>query len=171
MDETVKSLHHNDQSPLALGLKAALLRRLGRPAEAATAIDELRHVDPLDFQSRNELILLARAADEAQSVAGHEAELRDLMRDEVENYLELAVDYGNAGLWEEAIEVLDRCIRQQADAASCYPMLLYFRAFYSERAGHDEVAQEYYRLAAKRLPSGVFPTGRKSWPCCSGLWK
>ena len=157
LDETDHSLHHNSQSLLALGLKGALLRRLGRHAEAIPVIDALRQVDPLDFMARNELVLLARASNDAQSADRHETELRDLMRDEVENYLELAVDYGNAGLWEEAIEVLDRRIRQAADAASSYPMLLYFRAYYSERAGHDEVAQEYYRLAAGAPAEQCFP--------------
>lgn len=69
----------------------------------------------------------------AQSLAGGKSRAQNIlydlkikMRNEVQSYLELAADYGNAGFLDEAIEVLLRAveIKKRASQHLSYALLL-----------------------------------------------
>jgi tetratricopeptide (TPR) repeat protein len=79
------------------------------------------------------------------------------MRGQVESYLELAVDYGNCGLWDEAIEVLSRPIENKMDFAGTYPMVYYYLGYFHQQKGDSDRASEYFSLAAKMPPDYCFP--------------
>jgi tetratricopeptide (TPR) repeat protein len=79
------------------------------------------------------------------------------MRDEVSSYLELAVDYGSFGAWDEAISVLDRLIRSGNERARSYPLLYYYAAYASQKKGASADAARYFDLAAKMPPDSCFP--------------
>ena len=161
-----RALATNAMSTKALDLKATLLRKLRRLDEAAEVASRVRAIDPLDFWARNELCF-------APSFDGDMAllELRFLMRDDVQSYLELAADYGNCGLWQEAARVLDDYVTPADDPKQVYPMVHYYLAYYLERGARRR----------RRRSTGGWPprcrrttASRSGWsrsPCWSGRWK
>ncbi|MBI5380308.1 MAG: DUF5107 domain-containing protein [Opitutae bacterium] len=92
------SLDTNRQNNKARVLKAAALRRLGRNAEAAATLDALCAVDPLDHWARYEQALLT----------GDAQRFLALSRNDAQTILDLVFDYADAGLFAEAIKLLDQ---------------------------------------------------------------
>ena len=157
LDHVDRSLTTNSLDLKALNLKAALLRKAGRAEEALKLAFQTADGDLLDFWSRNEIYLsqmeLKRPAEAAETLAA----LRKLMRGEVNSYLELAVDYGNFGAWDEALDVVTRLIKPENRSASTYPLLYYYAAYASQRKGADDDAARYFKLAAEMPPDYGFP--------------
>jgi len=79
------------------------------------------------------------------------------MRDEVHSYLELAVDYGNSGAWDEAIDVVERLIQSEDARWSTYPLLYYYAGYASQQKKAEEDAARYYQQARKMPPDYGFP--------------
>jgi tetratricopeptide (TPR) repeat protein len=139
----------------ALGLKAALLRRLGRTREAVVAAGDMRREDPLDLWSASELSLAEQRMAGAAS-AGEAFRLPDsLSRDSDANALELASDYGNCGLFEEACRILEP--RTSRLKPPVNPLLDFALGFYLGKTGNREAALRALKLAAARAPDYVFP--------------
>ena len=140
-----KGLVKNAHNIKARGLKAYVLRKLGRTADAEAMIGESLKVDPFDYVSRLELARLAGAgADCGAAGAGTDCsaagagagedcggilkEVRRLARNFHENFLMIARDYAEYGAYAEAIDVLDLCTEE-------WPMLRYYKAYYQELMG------------------------------------
>jgi tetratricopeptide (TPR) repeat protein len=121
-------------SSAALALKAAILRRTGRHEDLAKSAG-------------------GRAAEAAKQLET----LKVRMRGEVQSYLEMAVEYGNWGLWDEAITVLKGFVGNSAKTAKIDPMVFYYLAYFSERQGTTQEASRYYRDAAHTPPDYCFP--------------
>jgi len=128
-----RSLVRNYHSPVARHLKAALLRKLGRPAEAF--IRESLGLDPFNFGC-----LFESGTDEFVA----------LMRGSLNNYLELSLDYAQAGLYEEADRVLGQC-------PAVSPLVSYYRGWFASRAGHAVAALGFYKAAAGQDAAWCFP--------------
>ena len=161
---TAEALGHVDRSLAtnaldleALNLKAALLRRSGRAEEALKLASRTASGDLLDFWSRNEVYLAQRATSRTDEAGETLAALRKLMRDEVSSYLELAVDYGSFGAWDEALGVLDRLIRSGNERASSYPLLYYYAGYASLKKGASADAARYFKRAAEMPADYGFP--------------
>ncbi|MBS1601335.1 MAG: DUF5107 domain-containing protein [Bacteroidetes bacterium] len=133
LDLVERSLVRNYHSPVARHLKAALLRKLGRPAEAF--IRESLAIDPFNFGCLFEL--------------GTE-EFVPLMRGSLNNYLELSLDYAQAGLFEEADKVLGNC-------PAVSPLVSYYRGWFASLAGHAAAALGFYKAAAVQDATYCFP--------------
>lgn len=116
-----KGLVKNWHNVKARGLKAYLLRKLGREEQARTWIGESLAVDPFDYLSRLEL---ARLGD-----GGREA-VKALARDFHETWLRVARDYAEFGAYEEAVDTLELCEKP-------WPMLYYYKAYYQGKLGLD----------------------------------
>jgi tetratricopeptide (TPR) repeat protein len=151
------SLDTNRGNPKALGLKAALLRRAGRTAEAAEVVGAARSADPLDFFAANEFYLLRNTGGLHEDVGQAYKNVLDLMRDSPANYLELAADYAGAGFWDNAAAVLSRLIGRKVKGASDYPLLYYYLAYASEQLGEKAKAQDVLGAAALMPPDYGFP--------------
>lgn len=151
------SLSLNALNTKALNFKSSLLRKLGRTQEAEKIARMVLGFDPLDFWAGNELYL-------AMSLSGNREEARETrsslevkMRDAAQSYLELAVDYGNRGLVDEAVEVLSRLVEADRGESSSHPMLYYYLGYYLEKKGDKKKAQDYYRLASRMPADYCFP--------------
>jgi tetratricopeptide (TPR) repeat protein len=137
----------------ALDLRACVLRHLGRSEDAKAQAAAALAIDPLDFWAMNE-VRLAGGADES---AKH-------MRGEVQSYLELATDYANAGLDRDAMDVLARLDIESNPNGSRYPMLYYYLAWLSEKAGAADMGTQYRRRAAEMPSAFCFPFRLESLP-------
>jgi len=152
-----RSLSTNTNNTKASNLKSAVLRKLGRFKEAAEVTSAVLHSDPLDFWAAYELHLAKSAKGLENQAIKTLNTLKTKMRDKVQSYLELAVDYGNCGLWDEAIEVLSHLDTSDGKDGSYYPMLYYYLGFFWEKKGESEKASNYYKLAAKMPTDYCFP--------------
>ena len=150
-----KGLVKNAHNIKARGLKAAILRLLGRKEEALAWAEENLKVDPFDFLSRFEKIFLTYEGEGCVRCAVRESEaphdeLVALMRDFHENFLMVARDYAESGFYKEALAVLDSCSREN-------PMLYYYRGFYLEKLGKEQDAAAAFAKAEQADPSWCFP--------------
>lgn len=151
------SLTTNTLNTRALNLKAAVLRKMSRFEDALLQSTRVLAIDCLDPFAMNELHL-------TQSALGLKPQARkqlDLLdaktRHDEQLLIELAVDYGNAGMWEEAIAVLSR--RQMPDSKDMTqsPMMYYYLGFFHQSKAQPEEARKYYSLAAQMPTDYCFP--------------
>lgn len=119
-----RALVKNAHNIKARGLKVYILRKLGKTEEAVKWVEENLMLDPFDFVSGNEEILL-RDCD-----SGLRDALNRRMRYFHENYLMAARDYAEFGAYEEAVAMLDEC---REKFSGKHPMLSYYKAYYIAR--------------------------------------
>ncbi|MEG6590246.1 tetratricopeptide repeat protein, partial [Paenibacillus barengoltzii] len=91
----------------------------------------------------------AAAADEVL------AELQRLMRGDAHNVLQLAADYLGFGLYDEAVQVMQRIAPDTETPA--YPMLHYTLAYAYERTGQVELAARHRQAGAAAPANYCFP--------------
>src|SRR5690606_37281134 len=69
-------------------------------------------------------------------------------------YMEYALDYQAAGMYPEALQLLQTGIDQQTQV---YPLAWYFMAAIAWEAGDSAAAQRYWKAAALAVPDYCFP--------------
>lgn len=151
-----RSLIRNARNYKARQLKTAVLRKLGRLAEARAAAEETLRLDVADFAARYELYAIRKAAGEADQAEEALRELMRLTRGDAHNHLALASDYADCGLYEEAAEVIS-LVAGGGEERAVYPMLHYALGYLYGKLGRSE--QEARHLEAGRLasPDYCFP--------------
>jgi len=145
LDQIKESLATNNRNNSALNLNVSVLRRLAMYDEARAVLCHADN-DPLDFRAGNEKVLLANQKGDA-------ADLMDLnrkMRDDEQNYLELAIDYLNDGFTDEARDVLSRLSGES-------PMINYYLGYIQDGKGNREEASRCFRKASSLSIESVFP--------------
>ena len=133
-DRLREAIVFNGNNLTARCMYASLLRRAGRKAEASAQVAYVLGVDPLNAYAMHESLLL-----------GGRDSFHALMRDEAESYLELAIQYWNNGLAEEAVKVL-----KDIDSRVVYPTVKMWLGFIAS-SSDETLARNYYdeALAAK----------------------
>lgn len=160
LEHVERSLVTNALNMKARNLKTAVLRKLGRYTEAASFACETVGLDPLDMGSRNEVILQSRDQGKAKVAQGQLQELVNMMHvsdpfSETQAYFDLAFDYANAGLWEEASDVLSRQI--VGGSAAVFPMILYALGYFVYQMGEDKKALKLFQRASSMPTDYCFP--------------
>jgi tetratricopeptide (TPR) repeat protein len=157
LEHLVESTSSNAQNASAMNLEAAVLRHLGRFDSAAGLSASVLASDPLDFWAGNEAYLAHLSQQHANGELKELASLKTKMRDNPQSYLDLAVNYGNSGLWDEAIDVLLRLADPNNSHAVMSPIIYYYFGYYSEMKRDSATATKYYRLASRLPPDYCFP--------------
>ena len=153
LDHLERALAVNNYSSKARTLKAAILRRGGQFDSAEElAADSIAH-DPHDYGARYELTLAALARGENTLASERLGEMKDLLRGDVQTYLDLAYDYANAGLYEEAFGLLEI----PAGTGPLYPLAAYTLGWLAQKLSRPEVANEWNAKAAQASPDYCFP--------------
>ena len=161
LEQIDRSLSMNALNTKAMNVKAVILRKLGKFKEARQLALKVSTMDPLDFMAINELYLAQKGLDlkrARKTLAGLEAK----MGDQVESYLELATDYGNCGLWDDAIGILRRPVDNRPGFAGTYPMIYYYLGYFYQQQGDQARAEKHFSLAAKMPTDYCFPFRRES---------
>lgn len=145
LEHVDEALVVNAQNVKALNLKTAILRRLGELEKAKEVNALVNAIDPLDYRALNEFVEIQKAY--ANDIAGKQLEmsLDKRLNGNEQLYLELATDYGNAGFYREAIEVLKRLTDSEN------PLIYYYLAYYSHLLG-DEAVSAFFLVQASTLP-------------------
>lgn len=129
----VRNWHHHK----ARQLKVSILRHLGRKEEALDLIAESLKIDRFNMGCRFEQYLLT-GDDHVLK------EMQRLMRGAAHVYIEYALDFAQAGLYDEAINLLGGYAATQGEV---YPMVHYALGYCHSRKGDTVKALEYYKKA------------------------
>ena len=143
-----RSLVKNSHNIKARGLRAYLLRKLGDAGVAGRWIEENLELEPFDFVSLNEKVLLG--LDDGAELDGKTRGFR-------ENYLGAARAYAEMGGYDEASDLLARC-------GDDYPMLRYYRAYYEDKLGKQDEAKKLLELAEASPTDYCFPNNLEDIP-------
>ena len=147
------SLIGNYHNHKARDLLASVHRRLGHKDKALELCRLTRSMDAGDWGACYETAVI-ETSDEAVN------NFKKLMRGSDNNYIELSLDYSVAGLYEDALEILDILLRSRS-TEDCSPLVRYHRAWILQRLGSGE-SEEAYIKAASVSPDGCFPSKLES---------
>ena len=142
--EIDKSLIRNWHNHRARFLKTAILRKLGRDADALLLIDESIKLDLFNFGSYFEKYLLSNSSLALE-------EMYTLMHDEIHNYEIVALDYIASGLYDDAIRLLDLGILM----CKTTPITYYYKGWALYLSNKD--SKRSFELAASHSPEYCFP--------------
>lgn len=152
-----KSLELNGKNVKAIALKASVLRRQGQFEKAECVAKELLKLHPLNYRAMNEIALCQSASSKKGLAVETTENLAKTMRDVAQSYLTLAVDYGQCGMYDEAIDVLSRAAKRNKKGVSSFPLVFYYIGYYNQIKGDLEKANMNYRMAAKMPSDYGFP--------------
>jgi tetratricopeptide (TPR) repeat protein len=136
LDHLDRSLRAETDNLNARNLRAVVLQRLGRRADAEMCIEATRQLDPLDNWSR-------------YLAAG-------LIPRDGQQRLDMGLDLLRCGLLKDALAVLSVTSAGLNDGSSA--MLLYALAHVLVLLGRGEDSQRTYQLAAREVAAYVFPS-------------
>lgn len=140
------SITTNMDNMRAQNLKSYVLRKLGKNAEARSLIRVNIDTCKINHMALNELYIL-------QNDKADLDELNRLMRNDVQDYLELSTEYLQAGAYQEAFDVLAR-LEQKGNQ---FPMLYYAMGYNSELMNNKDKALSYYKKAATMPSDYCYP--------------
>jgi tetratricopeptide (TPR) repeat protein len=139
LDLLRRALFRNWTHHKARHLRVAILRRLGRHEDALHESEIALDLDRLEYGALWERFLLRGDADFAQTTRG-----------DLHTYIELALDYAHAALFDEAVDLLNR-------APQDAPLVHYYRGWVHTLAGDEERALASFEQAAATAPQPTFP--------------
>ncbi len=154
IDHLDRSLVTNTHNNKARALKAAVLRRQGDTETALQIVRESLEIDPLDQWTHSEKAILT----------GNNEDLERVLRGDVQNYLDLALDYANAGLYEEASDILSPLPWEvpsghdkEPGVRAASPMVYYALGFFAAQMGDSVAAEDWFKKGAAQPPDYCFP--------------
>lgn len=142
-----KALTKNWHNHKARHLKIILLRKMGKVDEALQLIDDSLSIDKFNFGALYEKYILDR---KPKSLFV----FKERIRDYAHNFIEYSIDYAQAGLYAEAIQLLQVHLDGKDKV---YPMLPYFMGWYYEQSGNITKVKEFYEMAQKLPSDYCFP--------------
>lgn len=162
-----KSLIRNYHSNTTRHLKAVLLRRKNVLAECISLCGESIRIDAFNFGCLYEKIAAEKLlhADQSTDNSGLKSsdsldELFQLMRYAENNFLELALQYAHAGLYEDAIVLLSTYLARFPDLKDTHTstrLVKYYLGWLHQQNGNGEEALKSYKEAAGHNNAIIFP--------------
>ena len=152
-----RSLYRNWLNHKGRQLKVSFLRKTGDYTRAMALINESLSMDRFNMGCRFEAYLIKKRLGELEEAAAVKEEMKTLMRGAVHSYMEYAIDYASAGMYDEALQLLSFVMEGAEDAEDTYPMIYYALGYFSSKAGKKEDASAYYQKAEQMCPDYCFP--------------
>jgi len=150
LKEIERSLSFNNSNLRAYCLKSAILRMEDNFDEARKNAFYVLSLDPLNPLAQNELYRASGNKDEL-------IELQQLLRDQPEAYLELAVAYVNAGLFDDAKDVLDLTVESKNKKLASYPTVYFYMGYIYDNLKLKEEAAKSFDIANNLSTDYCFP--------------
>lgn len=149
--ETIdRALIRNWHNHKARHLKVSLLRKIGKVEDAQKLIAESLQIDGFNFAILFEKYLLNKKSDKELSA------FKELIRRNIHNYIEFSLDYAYAGLFGEAIQLIDIGIEEQ-NGRAVYPLAFYYKAWFQMKTTDTTVATDTLNSALELCPDYCFP--------------
>jgi len=152
-----RSIATNSNNIKAFNLKSAILRNMGKPEPALEISTRMMNYDPLDMWSMYENYLAYRALARNEESQRTLNIIKSRIRDYIQTYLELSLDYANAGLWTEAIDILSDPDLAIKDPDNSYPMKYYYLGYFWNQKGNHEKSLYYMNQARAMPPDYCYP--------------
>ena len=146
LDETRKSLNRNWHNHDARALRALLLYETGKKDDSSVLCDESLAMDPFNYGCLYVKYLLSKSKEDREI-------LITLLRDESNNYDELAIRFMESGHYDIGVNVLEMAEERGADSL----MTLYYKAYALYLGNKTAAADEIWKKAAEMSPVGCFP--------------
>lgn len=153
LEEVSNSMLKNWHGHTARHLKVAILRHLNRKEEALKLIEESLQIDQFNVGCLFEKYLIEKSFDKNLAKETF-TRFTTLLRQNVHTYLEYATDYLEAGLFQEAADLLSVHLSESKEA---YPMIYYFMAFTYENLGDNAQKTRFLEKAQQANSEYVFP--------------
>ena len=147
LEQVETSLRTNTENLKARALRAGLLRRLGRTAEAHAVIQESLALDPLDFRMQAEQFLLTRSEEDF-------VVLVKALEGDVQTLLDVAFDLAWSGAQEDAALLLEACAKAERWD---HPMLWFTLAWLAATPAQQAKAAEFIAKGEAAPPRYCFP--------------
>ena len=147
LDHIEQSLIRNGHNHKARQLKASILRKKGRKEDAFNWIEASLEIDQFNVGILLEKYLLTRFIEQKRDI-------EELLQGNPHSYLEYALDFAAAGLYHEAIELLQLSVET---VQSVYPLIFYAWGYFLFLLGEEEKANELYEKAFRLSPDKCFP--------------
>lgn len=147
------SLAANPSSVRGLELRAALERHLRGREDHTFTLQKLAGLDPLNPVAAHQRVLVKPNDRDAVEA------MLELLRDDPENWIELAHAYQDAGLWAESIDVLRMGLRLAPKALASAPLVHYTLAIGLSAVGDTTATREALTHAASAPEDYCFPHG------------
>jgi tetratricopeptide (TPR) repeat protein len=138
LDYIDRTLNRNGRHHKARHLKIGLLRRTGQVDAARAESTRSLMADPMEYGTLWERFLL-----------DGDLAFEKIIRKKITTYVELALDYAHAGLFDEAIKLLEQ-VRSD-------PMAAYTLGWVLSQSGQDQAAVEAFRHASSLPSDYCFP--------------
>lgn len=155
MDHLQKALDRNAQNSKAWALAAIVLRKTGQHGRALEMCKDALEKDEFNLPLYFEQYKNFQATGNAAAAGNSLDRLKILARGDVQNYIEYALDYEAAGLYEEAIEFLQ--LYTNGNGVADYPMAWYYMGWWHHLAGNESGVQACLEKGAKADPGLCFP--------------
>ena len=149
-----KSLIKNYHSHTARHLKILLLRKLGETEKAMQCAADALIIDPFNYGCRFEKYLLLLTNGDAKDAALALKKLTQLMRNEANTYIEYALDYAQAGQYDNAILLLQIYCGLVKDVA---PMVRYHQCNFAANNNKPTQAMAFAIQAMECSTNYCFP--------------
>jgi tetratricopeptide (TPR) repeat protein len=143
LDKVERSLIRNWHNHKARQLKSSILRKLGRHEDALRWIEDSLKVDRFNWGCLFEKYLLTGERSILE-------EAYSMQRATPDDFLEHALDFAAAGLYEEAERILLSSARRT-------PVTVYALGYFSSLRGDTAAAKSYYAEATQLNPAKCFP--------------
>jgi tetratricopeptide (TPR) repeat protein len=153
LDLIDRSLIRNWNNAKSRHLKVCILRKLGKTIDAEKLIAESLELDRFNFGVLFELYLLNP---DRFSKPVRIEELKKFLRGNIHPYIEFALDYAYAGLYNEAIDLISIGIKEQI-VQPVYPMAWYYKAWFEAMSGNFEASKKSLTEASNACPDYCFP--------------
>ncbi|MDR0507911.1 MAG: DUF5107 domain-containing protein [Dysgonamonadaceae bacterium] len=144
LEKIDRSLARNYNNQKARQLKVSILRKMEKKEEALQWIENSLKIDPFNFGCYFEKYLLTGNKDILK-------EMKQISRCSAHDFIEYALDFAAAGMYEEAETLL------KETTETGYPITHYALGYFASKCGDTAKAGEYYRQAAQMRPDYCFP--------------
>lgn len=152
-DRITESLYVGARDLQALTVKAYILRKQGRKAEAVEVIRLIREIDPLDYWSASEESFLT--SDDVSFLKSSRANRSEGMI-AVQELLEVACNYMTLGANEDALALLEEAIAV-GEPFAAYPLVYYYKAYNLLKVNKKEEALACMDQASRLSPLHNYP--------------
>ena len=154
LEHIESSIDRNARNGKAYVLKIAALRKLKDYGEALNTCAIAIKKDQFNLGVYFEQYRIYQALANEVPAKNAITKLRELARGYVHNYIEYALDYVAAGLFDEAIELLLMAV---GDEKNVYPMIWYYLGWLHYQTGKNNEGQKYFERAANAAAGHCFP--------------
>ncbi|QNL49563.1 DUF5107 domain-containing protein [Olivibacter sp. SDN3] len=149
------SLLRNTQSGQALHVKLILLRKLGKYQEGLLLAEEILHDDAFNYGVHFEQYLIKLELADQLGADDNKSHLLALIQHKIATGIEYALDYVQAGCYQEAAALLN-LLKDKGDE-NITPLLYYHLGYIADLAGEPELADNYFSIANSCSSDYCFP--------------